>query len=387
MRMALLIASGIFAAVAGGQGPVVGPPSMPGPPVIDTDALERAAMRKLPIDDLIERLPRVGAEGAYDEGKREYVCVPAVDEMESRLAKGEVLTETQWQRALTHTAIISFRAKWPAGQVIRVSMRDSAWLPWTEIRLQPRTSGLTNLRGGATYWEMCGVGLGLRLQEQTNQALGTLPIGKHHLVFDAQIERGEGFPERNASSAKPGMVWTGLLAFDVEVVPTLEDAMPRVDSPKVNDAVRRSLGLRRWAYHGASGVMLLFDADDAAAGLLATTALSMRVEVLRGEEVRAVQRLVANANNGQVSGHSVYDGPNPLFTWTYFTALQGGMLEDPAEMARWSLRVQGTSEDVLTLWHADKQWAGSFEIPLAEVIKQEKERMVGKPERSFVWMP
>ena len=60
--------------------------------------------------------------------------------------------------------------------------------------------------------------------------------------------------------------------------------------------------------------------------------------------------------------------------------------DNKEDRKRWSIRVSGTSKDVVYLWEANRRWNGSFEMPIDELIERERERTKGK-ERVWVWTP
>jgi hypothetical protein len=371
--------------------PAFGQPKDNGASTAQRAADKLGELRDLTLDALIDRLPRVGAEGCYDEKVREWVPVPEAMEMARRLATGTELTPTQWKRALTKTGVVFFRSRWPSGEPYEVSMRDSFWLSLCRIRMTPREKGLRPLEGGDRLPNMCGNGTQWRQQAQMHQVLGRLEAGEHRLTFDVEIERGERANAwiKDLPRAPEGVVWKGELSFDVAVVATLAEALPPVDTPEMNKAVMECFGLcaAPWGGGGSKESVLVFDADTKSHPKLATAAVSAQVQLLRDGEVKSQFPMVVHRYDSLLSGNSIFDGPVKLFSFATLGSLPPDKLSDKDEVSHWKLRVSGTEKDVLKLWHAEAVWTGTIELPFAEVIERERARMKGKPERMFVWMP
>lgn len=339
----------------------------------------------LSLDELIDRLPQVGSEGKYSEEAKGWVYNGAVDEMKRRVDSGLVVKGEQWQKALLRAGVFRMRERWPVGEPVVVAMQDSRWLERCEITLRPRDAGLRELKGGSTLMETCGNALEWRAREQMQQKLGTLPLGKQHVVFDASIVRGRHW--FGDDKAPEGLVWKGELAFDVEIVPTLEEAVPVVETKEMAAAVREALGVcsKEWGKDKKPVSILVFDADTRAHPELGTTAIDMDVELVRDGEVKGKTRVLVHRYDSTMGMNSVYDGPVKLFSFALLEAVPGDMSGE--EAGHWKLRCTSRSGDVLKLWHADTQWKGSFEVGLGEVLERETSRMKEKGERMFVWMP
>lgn len=336
----------------------------------------------LSLDELIGKLPQVGSEGGYSEAAQKWVYDAAAEEMKRRVESGVTLSAEQWKSALVRVGVIRMRERWPVGEPVVVAMRDSAWLVNTAITLRPRDGTLNRLQGGATWRETCGNALEGRKREQMQQRLGKLPLGKQHVVFDASIVRGRSwFNQKEQSEC---VLWKGELAFDFEIVPTLEDAVPVVETKEVAAAVREALGVcrKKWGSKQKLESILVFDADTRAHPELGTMAIDMDVELLRDGEVKGTTRLLVHRYDSALSGNSVYDGAVKLFSFAMLEAVPGRMI---GEEWRWKLRCTSRSADVLKLWHVEKQWRGSFEVPLGELLERETARV--KEKRVFVWMP
>ncbi len=174
---------------------------------------------------IIGQLPRVDGEGKWDEGKKKYVEEPACNALRKRLAEGQRLTDAQWCKALLDAGVIRVRNRWPEGEDFAISMRQSGWLGVAEIRMKPRTNGLKEAKVGRLFQSTCGTCMAWDYQAALCQPLGRLPPGKHKIVFDVTVERGEEgrmYGEETKPTLPPGILWKGEMSFDVEVVKSVE---------------------------------------------------------------------------------------------------------------------------------------------------------------------
>ncbi len=102
--------------------------------------------------------------------------------------------------------------------------------------------------------------------------------------------------------------------------------------------------------------------------------LSLEVEVLRDGEVFESGPALAARHDSLALANSVSKAPLKFYGSQNFRAVPAESTGDPAELARWSLRVRGTSEYVLSIWEATQRWGGELTIPLAEAIRHDRER-------------
>jgi hypothetical protein len=161
-------------------------------------------------------------------------------------------------------------------------------------------------------------------------------------------------------------IWSGELAFDVEVVASVDDVVIPVAGFEIDSAVRASTSLE-FAGGISRRAFLRVERDVAAYHVLDGVALSLDVELVwRGETL--------------ATGSVIYPDPEVLQPWfepgvAPFTRLALPELPpecetDPAAREGWVLRLCGTSRDVLGVWECDARWIGDVEIPLAEAIER-----------------
>jgi len=334
-------------------------------------------LRGISLDALIQRLPRVGSECQWDSVKRERLCDPATEEIQRRLIAGTRPTDTQWRDALIGSGSVRIRSKWPEAVPFAISMRMPAWLPACEIRLQPRNPGLKAAKAGLLYHSTCGTYSGWVYQDALYQELGTLPLGRHRLEFDVVVEAGDGSSFLVKMPELPkGVIWEGSMTFDIEIVATMDDAVLPSKGEEVDAGVRESLGIAfaNWGEEGKRTALLVLDPDLSASPNLVGVALSLRIEVLNhGIPVETMQ-LFANDYDQLALGNSVSKASQKAIAFRTSEKIPADLEMSESAHASWTLRVTGTTEDVLAGWDATRYWAGTLEIPIDEAIQGEKRR-------------
>ena len=328
------------------------------------------------IDYLIDRLPPAGCAGGWDE-KRGFVLDPASGELYRRQSEGERLTDSQWERALLVSQVFRFRMRWPAGVPFAMSVQEPSWTTdpsvpaiGAHIEALPRTSGLRSIEGGELIHGGCGLFEEYRRTKTDYQELGTLAPGKHRLEFSVSVESsptiGGGNLGRSAWSHEP-VAWSGPLSIEVEIVPTLDDAIPPVASTDLDDLVRRSLHRFPTSEGGVddSSILIAFEAGGSDSRVLAETAFSMEIGLYRGTEL--LRQAWARAD--ELGGFRPC--PEPRNRWTA-GAVELGPVRDPATaetdpIAGLVVRVRGVSRDVLRHWGAHGWWNGTVSVPLADL--------------------
>lgn len=341
----------------------------------------------LSLDDLINRLPSVDAEGVYDDRAHEWVPMPEVVEMRSRLADGVTLSQSQWQRALTRTGILLCRPKWPVGGPVIVSMETSAWLPRIDITLTPRNAGLNHLACRSPMDFGCGNAMALDRRMAAHQNLGMLPLGKHRITFDADIERTDSGLGRR--SAQPGTVWKGEIALDLEIVATLDEAVTPIDGGRMAAAISNAVGVAKAPWKDVFGdqLLIVFDANLQDDPRLASTVVSASAQIFRDGELKSEFPIHVARSDELLSANSVYPGPVQLFTFATIEEFPSTLIDDPDELARWSIRLTGTNSGVVDCKYATHYWNGVLEVGFDQALSNESNRTAGRPPRCYVWMP
>jgi hypothetical protein len=276
---------------------------------------------------------------------------------------------------MLHTGALRVRTRWPAFIPFAVSMSSAGWLGWSVVRLVPRAPGLEAATAGAFGFGRCGVAAMEAAREWAYQPLGTFPLGAHTLACDLTLERGssrrplvrnhEIDPAEFVPTA--GVYFRGAIAFPVEIVPTIDEAIPPRSSPELDAAVRSALSLALCPRGLVTVLFLVPDVDRHPE--LAHLGLALTIDFVRDGVV--VDRRRVQGSAGPTSEPRVASGPEVLdtaATETIPASAQGGA----QERSRWSVRVQGTARDVLALWSAETRWSGTLELTLDELLARER---------------
>ena len=211
------------------------------------------------------------------------------------------------------------------------------------------------------------------------QPLGELEPGHHTLDFDVTVERGRLTWGRDEEAPEPGVIWVGPMTFELEMVASIDDAVPPATDQELDAAVIRSLGVGFREWHTSEGLRMTafvnVDPDIARFPALERTALSLAVDVLRGDVVKQSGRLIASRSDTLSVLSSMSEEPLRFYGSANLGEVPPEIEGDETELAKWSLRTRGTSDDVLGLWDADQRWSGEVTVPPAKLIDQEAARV------------
>jgi hypothetical protein len=359
--------------------------------------MNRASEGEVPdqsLDKIIAELPRVESEGTWDEKKQDYIVRPACSALRKRLAQGDKLTDAQWRKALLNTGVIRVRDRWPESEEFALSMRKPCWLGVAEIRMKPHIEGLKEAKVGLLFESTCGTFSNWMYQAALCQRLGRLPSGKQKVGFDVTVERGDestGFGRKvEAETPPPGILWRGEMSFDVDVVRSADDCIPAVEGEAVDKAVCNSLGVAFdvWYRDGKEQPTTIFVIDPNVEDypLLADTALSLKIEILKKGRVVDECHLTASDYDRLALAASVSKGDRKSIAFCAIGSVPAVLKEKKEERKDWSIRVSGTSKDVIYLWDAKRRWRGSIEVGIDVLIEREQEKTKGK-ERVWMWTP
>ena len=236
------------------------------------------------------------------------------------------------------------------------------------MRVQARTPGL----GGASCGELlpftCGTAWLHERASELAQPLGSIGPGSHRLVFDVVVERGwrpggASPPPTTSGATTAGgpILWQGTVELDLEVVATVDDALPPVSSASLDRAVADSVSATLRERPDATVLALRIDDTRAE---LAGVALATQARLLRhGLPVGPSRPLVVNRLPLTLGPWSGFDAAG----WANWV-VEGDERPSEASCAGWSVRLTGTDRDVERLWHADRRWAGTVEVPLSTLV-------------------
>jgi hypothetical protein len=324
------------------------------------------SLAKLDIDTLIDRLPRIEEQWVPKQDEPGVESHPLAAEMAYRLDEGVTLSDEQWRRALLGTGTLRWRERWPVGQPFAVSMREPTWLNMAAIKLVPRYANLEPAR--MTPALRCAFANVQGTRMWSYQELGSLSVGRHEIPFDTTIERQ--MTARSRRDPRPPL-WHGELTCTVDVVDTLDDAIPPQTAAAIDGEVREALSLARAGEDGSECDLLVFDPDRSPEAPFATLGFSLEIELLRAGVPKAGTTLVPFGDEA-FCARSVHQGPAPTYAWGVPLHIPHEILDDPAELAEWSIRVSGGTAGILEQWDAATRWAGVLEIRLDELVHRER---------------
>ncbi len=345
-------------------------------------------LTELSLNDLIERLPTLENEFWFEAD--DLRVHPTSLEMDRRLINGVTLSDAQWKRAFDVTGAFRLRSRWPDGNLIPAFMAVPGWLRLSQIRADCPINPFKTLFAGSLELPpmRCGNGYISPREVAQYQVFANLPRGKHTLEFDFVIERGKStndyghvhyWPpwdqERTECPPEPGVLWSGRLAYDIEIVESIADAIPGVSNEQLDQTIRAGVRVesheRKVNFKSQPYTFLAVDLCTTDDSQLHSTGISLSIGVLRDgiEQARPSMQVtrdrVRTSRNSKCSGSEfvLYDGVSTL-------GIPSRVLEDAEELDRWSLSITGTTEGLLKMWDAETHWNGTLEIPLAEAVKR-----------------
>lgn len=338
----------------------------------------------LTLGELVRRLPDVGVESLWNRTTRAFDRDPHAVEFGVRLDAGAQPTDGQWEAALLRAGAVRWHAKWPVGEPFAISIRRPSWLRNGRIDLTGGPSRPGAARGPSLVGSECGTCSSRDERRALYQTLAPLPLGPQRLEFRVEIVTAQ--PARLGEDPDPVMRWRGALSMAVEVVETIDDAMPPVSNEAIDRAVRASLGVAFADWSEQRTAIVVLDPDFAVHPELADVALSLEIAVVHGDDVVATRLLRASDYDRVELGSSVSTARAKSIAFAAFGAIPRELESDEARRAGWRLRVTGTSDGVLRNWAATRRYAGRFEMPLDEAIRGERQRGASR-RRSWGWMP
>ncbi len=319
---------------------------------------DEAQMQGLTLDELVAHLPTAGSEWIGDG--TQWTIAPAAAELKRRIEQGVERTEEHWKRVLLATGVLALRERWPASEPFAVSMRLPSWLG--RVTLAPLDERLAVAQCGFPSW--CGNSRSLQTQRWAYQPLGELPLGPHRLAFALTVEG-----PRNAEEGDE-FFFEGEFEFPIEVVASLDEALPPLSGPELEREIGRALGI---GFFGTDRLATLVLAPDAG---LQDIALVLELELLHEGVVLQTRRLRAEVWKQSLGPAGAHRDS------VAFPAVPDLLSRDPGARRGWSLRVRSTDDGVLTQWRARRRWVGAFELPLETLFTREQER---NPEGISPW--
>lgn len=195
-------------------------------------------------------------------------------------------------------------------------------------------------------------------------------------MFVVEIEHEGPFPFEDLDEHLPlskGILWRGEIALDVVGAPGIDEAWPAVDSDQLREAVRDSIGVRVHRNQESPSVLkLTVDPDIARFPALTQVGLSLEIELRRSEETVGTQHLPVPRLFASAAQWSMRTTHTRFHAETELNPIAAELVDDPVELAKWTLVVRGANRSMERLWDADSHWSGTITLPLAEALERAK---------------
>jgi hypothetical protein len=129
------------------------------------------------------------------------------------------------------------------------------------------------------------------------------------------------------------------------------------------------------------------DPDTSSRPALASTGLSLKIDVLEDGKVVESRQLVASCFDSLALSMSKNRGPNRAIAFTSLDSIPTVVENDVKTRVKYAFRVTGTNQYILNLWNAKRRWSGSITIPLHEARERELEMAGTDGREPWVWTP
>ncbi|SRR5258706_1437752 len=299
------------------------------------DRASPPAVAQPSVHTLVEELPRFG-EDFWDVGPHRAVTpsIRAQRALRERLQRGARLDLEDWKTILIEKGYLRWRARWPVDHAFAVGLQLPALQDGLGIELTPVLAGGTPARAFCReLFAGCCLGVGDEKVVGNWHPLGWLDRGQRTLALELRV----------IGSSQP----LGVLDLQLEPVAGVEDALIPTEAPRWGAALARCLSIDDPGFSAR-----LFVGDWEQPNWLAC---SLDIELLHDGGVVEVTR-------------------SPLRAWAHETLplhhLPRPIARGEAPAKGWSLRVRGTSKNVLRNWDATQYWAGEIDVPLADLIRR-----------------
>ncbi|MBK7644177.1 MAG: hypothetical protein IPJ19_14210 [Planctomycetes bacterium] len=291
---------------------------------------------------------------------------PLAYELNRRLERGEVLRADEWRELLVGKGYLHMRPRWPVGEPLTLRVERPWVLRQGGIRLQPiawRGPPVTGLHLATLESNEllagCGMAIEDTIERDRQRVLGSLPRGRWHIDFRAEIVQSIAGPRQERI---PGpRMWTGPLAFDVEIVDTPDEAVAPERDARWSELVRA--GLRVWATKPEDEQRLV--------------GIALQIDRARWPEDLHLELEVELVCGGCPYGKAELDDrrsmelpEDPIRRDDLLESLPWPVAHGDESAAGWTVRVHGVRGDALYDWDTTRWWAGEFEAPLADLIRR-----------------
>jgi hypothetical protein len=317
---------------------------------------QEPSLTQLTDQQLASRIPRYGQSPWMEEPVSDTSKLdPALAELAKRVEAGDALDVECWRTILIDRGYLRWRTRWPKDVPFAVSFHLPALgadLAVTLTTTEPGWKAAT-----ATYrdFESCANCLEGRLAREDYQELGALRSDQERVAFQISVELPQ---ERSSEEAsKRRAVRVGTFEIVARPVAGIDDVL----EPSGDETLGRTLTEGLYIHASETGD----DRDgawlEADAELPPALACSLEVAFVRDGRPGRSSHLVFERD---------YVAPVQIWGCCNLPELERRLVLGQEAATGLSLRLRGTSTDVLRNWDATHYWSGEVEIPVAELIKR-----------------
>ncbi len=316
-------------------------------------------LQSLSVLALLERMPprwltRVDGDWVFE---------PTHAELQRRVEKG-LLSDEEWRAAIAAGDVIHTRSRWQAGKQLLVWIRQPAWLRSTKITLRVLEPDLGEVAADNLLGVTCGNCALMDLNRQRSLRLRRLPLGVEQLVCNLTIEQANN-PGTVFYVRGTHRLWEGRLVIPLESVRDVDAVLPSSNRPEEEDAVRSSLCALWVEATNEDPARLRLRVGGALAARPALDGLGLDLEV----EVWCGSTRVGSCSLLSGNGRRFLDESVESVSYSSLLEIPQALAPIRPQDAAWSLVIAGRRNGLVSLWEADRWWAGRITMPLAAAIQ------------------
>ncbi len=314
------------------------------------------------------RIAPTNAQSHWRDASGNWVEHPVSIELRRRV-DAEGIADLNWNIILRRCDLISNRKKWPKDHLYAIGLSTPGWAGLCEITLKPRVRGWVPAGAGSLFPEHCGNAVEWKIERESYQELGSLDATMRHVDFDVDVTQ-----VRSESWLAPGRKesqWHGFISIPVEPVATLNECLAPVREGSVDRGIVERISLGEYDLSvrvpEAPGHVVTVWTTLAPPARHPRMAFSGELQLLRDGKVQWRGAMhPRHWDRMEVGG--LKD------TWELGGSLRNASAESFGEEERshWTVRIVGNGDEALRNFRATEYWAGQFEVPLTQLVQQQK---------------
>jgi hypothetical protein len=273
-------------------------------------------------------------------------------ELRRRVEAGERFESEVWRVLLVDGRYLQWRRDWPLEAPFAVGLSALPLSHSFELRLEPRLEPRLEGWSPASVRHvdmMCGLGEEHLAVMAAYQELGRLSSDQREVRFDVFVDTGSGprFGDGGARVAE--------IAIEVRPRERIGDVLTPVTDFAVSRTIAHALriGVGSDPRHATCTELTVRHAP-----WPSSLSCDFEAELLREGRIVSAQSFVFRSDSSARSGFAWLKGLSPQIA-------RGDL---PAK--GWTLRLRGSPLTALRNWDATHYWAGTLELPLADIVSR-----------------